>query len=241
MKMISVNFQFLVENSINPLLVFRNDGKVCYHNASAGLLAGIHLSAELFHLAVSYASKSFGSKTTYIDLLYGTDSFYAITVLYENEEELGLYLYRKPRTLIPKDISSFKGYSLTDISILLEANIELFKIKYNGELKLFADYSLPKFKLNQNHFSMLLRKVFDCNSSANTIDISLTIKIGASMVIDEKKYPIVILKIYSDKRDMHDDDKIIQMAAQSHLSSHFDSNYILLEIPCVDMESSDNF
>jgi len=235
MKTISTNFKSMVDSSLNPILIFGSDGKVLYNNTSAELLVGIHISVELFNLAINYAPKSFGIKTICLDLLYGVDSFYAITVLYENDDEILLSLYRRPQNVIPS-AAMFEGYSLTDINMLLEANIVLFKMKYRKELSLFTDYSLPKFKIDQNKFSILLRKIFESYIDANKIDISLTIKIGDSIIIDEKKYPIVVLKIDTNHRAEHNDEHIKQLAIQNHQICYLFKNSTILEIPCVDIE-----
>ena len=235
MKTISTNFKSMVDSSLNPTLVFSSDGKVLYNNTSAELLMGIHISVELFNLAINYAPKSFGIKTSCLDLLYGVDSFYAITVLYENDDEILITLYRRPRNVIPSAVM-FEGYSLTDINILLEANIVLFKMKYSKELSLFTDYSLPKFKIDQNKFSILLRKIFESYIDSHKIDISLTIKIGDSIIIDEKKYPIVVLKIDADNKIEHNDEHIKQLAIQNHQVCYLFKNSTILEIPCVDIE-----
>jgi hypothetical protein len=192
MNTISTSFKFLVENSNNPLLIFTHDGAVKYFNHSAEFLTGMHLSLELFKLAVNYASPSFGARTVHLDLTYGMDRFHAITVLYEREDELCIYLYRTPRVSIPKDLS-FDGYSSTDINLLLEANIELFKMRYTNKLTLFTDYSLPIFQIQQNSFSLLLRKLFEQFLDAKEINITLKIKIGEKIIIKSKRYPIVIL------------------------------------------------
>jgi len=232
MNTISTSFKFLVESSNNPLLIFSHDGAVKYFNHSAEFLTGMHLSIELFRLAVNYASQSFGSRTVHIDLTYGMDRFHAITVLYENEDELCIYLYRTPRASIPKDLS-FEGFSSTDINLLLEANIELFKIKYNNKLTLFTDYSLPKLQMQQNSFSMLLRKLFEQFQDEKEINITLKIKIGETIIIKDKKYPIIIFKIKSTNRERKNDKNIEKLSLENHITAYLHKQSIILEIPCI--------
>jgi hypothetical protein len=232
MNIILTDFRFLVDHNNNPLLVFNPEGRVQYFNHSAELLAGMHLSHELFQLAVTYAPQSFGSRTVHLDLTYGMDNFYAITVLYESEEELCIYLYRKPRSYISKDLS-LEGYSSTDINLLLEANIELFKMKYTDKLTLFTDYSLPKLQIQQNSFSMLLRKLFEQYHSAKDIRITLKIKIGETIIIDEKKYPIIMLMVQSDSRERGSDEEIEKLTLPNHTTAYFHKESVILEIPCI--------
>lgn len=232
MNTISTSFKFLLDNNNSPFFIFSNEGNVKYYNRSAELLAGIHISQELFKLAVTYASQSFGARTVHLDLTYGADNFYAITVLYESEDELCIYLYRKPRAMIPADLT-LEGYTKTDINILLEANIELFKMKYSNKLTLFTDYSLPKLQMQQNSFSFLLRTILEKCYDANEVDIVLKIKIGESIMLGEKKYPILMLTVKADKKEERSNEEIEKMALQNHITTYFQKDVVILEIPCI--------
>lgn len=232
MNTISTSFKFLLDNNNSPFFIFSNEGNVKYYNRSAELLAGIHISQELFKLAVTYASQSFGARTVHLDLTYGADNFYAITVLYESEDELCIYLYRKPRAMISADLT-LEGYTKTDINILLEANIELFKMKYSNKLTLFTDYSLPKLQMQQNSFSFLLRTILEKCYDANEVDIVLKIKIGESIMLGEKKYPILMLTVKADKKAERSNEEIEKMALQNHITTYFQKDFVILEIPCI--------
>lgn len=232
MNTISTSFKFLLDNNNSPFFIFSNEGNVKYYNRSAELLAGIHITQELFKLAVTYASQSFGARTVHLDLTYGADNFYAITVLYESEDELCIYLYRKPRAMISADLT-LEGYTKTDINILLEANIELFKMKYSNKLTLFTDYSLPKLQMQQNSFSFLLRTILEKCYDANEVDIVLKIKIGESIMLGEKKYPILMLTVKADKKEERSNEEIEKMALQNHITTYFQKDVVILEIPCI--------
>jgi nitrogen-specific signal transduction histidine kinase len=232
MNTISTSFRFLADSSNNPILIFSHDGAVKYFNHNADLLSGMHLVHELFNLAVNYAPQSFGSRTVHLDLTYGMERFYAITVLYENEEELCIYLYRTPRAIIPKNLS-FDGYNSTDINLLLEANIELFKLSYSNNLRLFTDYSLPKFQMQQNSFSMLLRKLFEQFGDVKDIYITLKIKIGESIIIEDKRYPIILLEVKSDSRKKESDEEVERLSLENYITAYFNRQSVILEIPCV--------
>jgi len=232
MNTILTDFKFLLDNNSSPLLIFSHDGKVRYFNRSAELLAGIHVCHELFKLAITYAPQSFGSRTVYLDLTYGTDNFYAITVMYKNEEEIAIFLYRKPRAMISTDLT-LEGYTKTDINILLEANIELFKMKYNKKFTLFTDYSLPELQMQQNSFSFLLRSILEKCYDANEVDIVLKIKIGETIMIGSKKYPILILMVKADKKAERSNEEIEKLALQNHITTYFQKDVVILEIPCI--------
>lgn len=232
MNTILTDFKFLLENNNSPLFIFSHDGKVRYFNRSAELLAGMYITQELFKLAVTYAPQSFGSRTVHLDLTYGTDNFYAITVMYESEEELCIYLYRKPRTMISTDLT-LEGYTKTDINVLLEANIELFKMKYSKKLALFTDYSLPELQMQQNSFSFLLRSILEKCYRANRVEIILKIKIGETIMLGQKKYPILMLMVKADKKAERSNEEIEKLAIQNHITAYFQKDFVILEIPCI--------
>jgi len=225
------NFKQIIEHDVNPLLIFDSEGRLKYLNKSAELLINSTLPKELYDLALSHASKSFGSKVTHIDLSFKTYRFYAIMVYYEDENEIALQLYHKPMPIKKK--IPLEGYSPTDINLLLEANIELFNMEYSGKITLFTDYALPKLFLNQNRFSQLLQKIFTSVKSSNSIDISLTIKLGESIHINDRKYPILLLKTRSNERKNSTYDEIELLAERSYINFISNENELILEIPYI--------
>jgi hypothetical protein len=231
MSLTLTNFKFLIENDSNPLIAYNNIGKITYLNKSAELLVGFCSPRELYELAITHAPKNFGAKTTHIDLVYKAFKFYAINVLYESEDEISIHLYNKPMDLQKEII--LKGYTPTDINILLEVNIELFRIKYNNKLTLFADCDLPKIQINQNSFSVLLRKIFEQCMDANRVDIELKIKIGETININRKKYTILILQIKTDIRNKNEDKAIEKLASQNYINCFLPENAFILEIPYI--------
>ncbi len=152
---------------------------------------------ELFRLAISYAPKSFGYKKTLLDIAFGYYEFYAINVMYDNEEEIGIHLYHKPMVKL-NDVLNLDGYSKTDINLLFEVNIELFKMQYRGKLELLTDYELPKLYIHQNNFSFLIRKIFEQMIISPKITIKIKIKIGEMIRVNGKKYPIILFTFESD-------------------------------------------
>ncbi len=87
-------FEEWLEFDYNPFILFDTNGKVTYINQEAQYLLGNIRAKEIFELAKSYANHTYGFKTTIIDLTYGSYSFYAITVGYQNDDEIGIRLYK---------------------------------------------------------------------------------------------------------------------------------------------------
>ncbi len=227
-----INFEAFVEWDNSPFILFNNSGKIIYLNNASEILFGYVSKKELFDIAVSYAPQNFGYKTTSLTLNYDSFLFYAITVGYENEEQISLRLYNTPRIKSTRKIETDK-FITTDINILLEANIALFKTKNNNPLKLLTDQDLPSFKIDQNNFSKLLRKTLNAFRASDSIDISLKLLIGQHVIIDDKKEPIIQLAIEANGRYADTDDEIQTLAAQSQIKSLLKERSIKLEIPLI--------
>ena len=226
-----IDFKFLVEHDPNPLIIYNDKGKITYLNMSAELLLGACDSKEFYQLALTYAPKTFGANTTYIDLIYKSFKFYAISVLYESEDELAIHLYNKP-VLSQKELT-LEGFTSTDINLLLQAHVELFRSKYTQKLSLLTDYDLPKIELHQNNISILFRKLFELCLDATNVEISLRLKIGETVKINKEKYPILLFRIKTDKRDESQDAEIATLAAKNHINHFLESHNLLLEIPLI--------
>ncbi len=68
-----------------------------------------------------------------------------MSVSYNSEEWIALRLYYRPRTTKDKRLSS-RNLIATNINILLDANISIFKINYNKKLSLLVDKDTAKDK-----------------------------------------------------------------------------------------------
>jgi len=227
-----INFQSFVEWDNSPFILFNDQGKIVYLNNAAEILFGYVSKKELYDIALSYAPHTFGYKTTSLTLNYDAFIFHAITVGYENEEQISLRLYNAPRPKPTHKIEADK-LILTDINILLEANIALFKTKNSNPLQLLTDQDLPPFKIDQNTFSMLLRKIFDTFRASDSIDISLKLLFGQHVIIDNKKEAIAQLSIMANGRYADADTEIRTLADKNHIKCTLKEHSITLEIPLI--------
>ena len=230
--MTSIDFKFFIENDSNPFVLFSSSGKLKYLNTSAEILMGSCNPKELFKIAISYAPKSFGYNKTVLDLSFGSFEFYGINVLYENEDIIGMHLYNKPMAKVD-DSSLLEGYTLTNLNLLLQANIELFDIDYRGKIKLLTDYDIPELQIHQNDFSMLLRHIFSQFLENKNLEITMKIKLGERVVVKDKRYSIIILKVKSTSRDKKYDKEIELLALKNHINIHFKKSATILEIPAI--------
>ena len=228
----SINFQSFVDWDNSPFILFNDQGKILYLNNSAEILFGYVSKKELYQLALTYAPQSFGYKTTTLTLNYDAFNFYAITVGYENEEQLSIRFYNAPRAKCNVPLEREKLAS-TDINLLLEANIALFKTKNKNSLQLLTDPDLPTLKIDQNRFSKLLRKVLDAYRASDSIRITLKLLVGEHVIIDQKRIPIAQLSIEANGRYTQDDEAIRTLAKECHITPLLSEHTIKLDIPLI--------
>jgi len=227
-----ISFEPFIEWDISPFILFSNQGKILYLNNAAEILFGYVSQKELYNIGLSYAPQSFGYKNVTLSLSYDTFNFYAITVGYENEEQISLRLYNTPRIQTIQKLETDK-YTSTDINILLEANIALFRTKNTNQLTLLADQDLPDFKIDQNNFSKLLRKSLDAFRASDSIDISLKLLIGQYVLIEGNKESIVQLGIQANGRYNDSDNEICSLAEKSNIKCILQEQSIKLEVPLI--------
>ena len=228
----SINFKFFLENDSNPFILFTNQGKIKYLNTSAELLMGSCQPKDIFDIAITHAPQTFGSQKTALNISFNSFEFYAINVLYDNEEYIGIYLYNKPMAKIDEN-NLLEGYTSTDINILIQANIELFNITYQGELKLLTDYDIPEFQIHQNNFSLLLRNIFTQFKDSKELEILIKIKLGERVVVKNERYSIIIIQLKGNQREENTDREIELLAHKNHINIHFKKHEIILEIPAI--------
>lgn len=232
MNSISTDFKFFIEYDNSPFILFGNTGKILYLNNAAEVLLGYVTKQELYDIAVSYAPKDFGNKTTRLELQYNIFTFYALTVAYENEEEIGLRLYTKPRLDPTRDTDTDK-LPLTELNTILEANITLFKLQNDNMLTLLVDQDLPLCRMDQNRFSKLLRKTLDSFRSSDSIDISLKLVLGEYVIIQNRQEHMVQLIVTANGRYTDGDEEIKSIAAHINTTCTLKEHTVRLQIPFI--------
>jgi len=226
----SIDFKTFVECDNNPFVLFNAEGKIVYLNNAAEILMGYVNKKELYDLTVAYAPKAYGYKTTTMPLQYDALAFYAITVGYQDEEHICIRLYHQPRLHKQQQIKPEK-YTLTDINMLLEANITLFQISNQNRLRLLVDQDIPPFKLDQNLFSKLLRKTMHAFRASDAIHISLKFLVGEYVIINDEKKGLIQLHIEANGRYNEEDQMIEKLANEHNISTIFKESSITLQIP----------
>ncbi|MDD3009565.1 MAG: hypothetical protein PHQ70_11975 [Arcobacter sp.] len=191
-------FEEWVELDLNPVLSFSSSSKILYSNSEAQFLLNRIKPKELFDLALTYAPKTFGALTSYIDLTIKNYTFYAITVMYENEDEIHMKLYKS--AMVKKESKlNIKNINTTNIFTLVDLAISTSKIKTNINFTKNYDPSIPEFKLDASAFIKTLNQIFEAFSESKNVSCSILLKIGEYIKIDGKKYSLISIEITSDE------------------------------------------
>jgi hypothetical protein len=192
-------FEEWVELDLNPILSFSSTSKIIYSNSEAQFLLNRIKQKELFDLALSYAPKTFGAQTSYIDLTIKNYTFYAITVMYENEDEIHMKLYKS--AMVKKENNlNIKNINSTNIFTLVDLAISTSKIKTNINFIKNYDPSIPEFKLDANSFIKTLNQIFEAFKEKENVSCSILLKIGEYIKIDGKKYSLISVEISSNEK-----------------------------------------
>ncbi len=228
----SIDFQFILENDGSPIIVFDHQGRILWLNNAAEILLGYVESRNLFEIALAHAPKDYGSKTTLMDLRYRQLLFYAVSVSYNSDDWVALRLYYRPRAGEKRHLEAERLIP-TDINNLLEAAITLFKMQYKQKLSLLTDQDLPPLRIDQNNFSKLLRKALESFRRSSQIEVSLKMTIGEFIIIDDKRYPMLRLKIKANGRYCDEDGILRDLAEKLQIVPLLEERSITLDIPFI--------
>ena len=232
MNTASIDFRFILDCDTSPLIVFDHKGRILWLNEAAEILLGYADHRELFEMALAHAPKDFGHQTTLRELHYRQLSFYAFQVAYNSEEWIALRLYYRPKANETRHLDPDRLFP-TDINLLLEAAIGMFRMEHGRPLSLLADQDLPELRIDQNGFSKLLRKALESFRESEAIRASLKMTIGEFIRIDGKRYPILRLKLEADRRITREDAAVERLANDLQILPFCEEDSLVLDIPFV--------
>ena len=187
-----------LEYDYNPFILFSANGKIISVNAEAQFLLGSTTAKTLFELAQTYASISFGFKTTFIELEYGRYKFFGLTVGYEDEEQIGIKLYQAPSFKL--NTKKPEG-ELTNIFTLTDLCIATNSINSQTKYTKSYDPTIPEVVVNSNLLIKILNKMYACVSENSVVDTKVFYRIGEHIKFDEKKYSIFSITITAEHID----------------------------------------
>ncbi len=215
-----------IEYDYNPFISFNENGRIVTLNKEAQYLLGEVAPKKIFDLTKTYANITYGFKTTIVDISFKSFSFYAITVGYLNDREIGIKLYKKDVKKFSSIVESGEFvniYSLIDLCISAtnagSANIKHYKI---------FDPTFPEIKLKIDEFTKLINKIYQSYTKSKTITSKLTLNTGEHINYAMKKYPIFTLQIEGDTRDKEYEKNIENISAKANTIIQFNDNKTIL-------------
>ncbi|MEA2092231.1 MAG: hypothetical protein U9O83_07700 [Campylobacterota bacterium] len=202
-----------IEYDYNPFILFSSKGKVLSLNSEAQFLLGSASTHELFELSTTYANISFGFKTTFLDLEFGRYKFFALTVGYENEDEIGIKLYQAPSFKLnkPKPVGE-----LTNIYTLVDLCISTNSISSNTTYLKEFDPTIPEIIIDTNSFIKLLNKIYLCFDDNQEIYTKIFYRIGEHIKFEKKKYSIFSIEIKADTMNQQKANELEVLAANTN-------------------------
>ncbi|WP_121626835.1 hypothetical protein [Poseidonibacter antarcticus] len=222
-------FEDWVELDLNPIISFSSTSKILYTNCEAQFLLNRIKPKELYDIALQYAPKSFGAETSYIDLTIQNYTFYAITVTYENEDEIHIKLYKS--AMVKKESKlNIKNINSTNIFTLVDLAISTNKIKTDTLYTKNYDPSIPEFKLDASLFIKTLNQIFEAFSGSTDIYCSILLKIGEYIKIEGKKYSLIAVEIISNKKARKE---LLQYKEDCSFILTCEENKVIIDLPLI--------
>ena len=223
-------YEQLIEEDLNPFILFNSNGKVLNFNKEAEFLFNYVETKELFNLALTHASSTFGFKKEFINLKYQKQSFYALLVGYIDDDEIVLRLYKEVIPIVPINIDDTFQFSNIYELIDLSKNTTLL----DSDLKLdeLYDTSLPEIKININMFLLNLNAIFEHVKNKKQIQIKVHIKIGEYEIIDGKKRNMLAIDFIGNDK-MNFSDKMTNDNQKSKITIFDKENMISMEVPLI--------
>ena len=219
-------YEELIENDLNPFILFNSNGKIKNFNKEAEFLFNFVTPKELFDLALSYASNTFGFKREFINLKYEKQSFYAILVGYINDDEIALRLYKE--VTIVEAINIETNFQETNLFTLIELSKSTTLINSTIKIKEIYDISIPELKLDINQFLVTLNTIFEQLKDLKTLTLKVFIKTGEYEIINTKKYNIISIEFKSNEKI-----DFIDINQFKSANVFFVQNSIKIEIPLI--------
>ncbi len=222
--------QSWIEYDYNPFILFNANGKIISLNSEAQFLLGIANPNELFELAKTYASISFGFKTTFVKVEYGRYKFFGITVGYEDEDQIGIKLYQAPSYKL--DAKKPDG-QLTNVYTILDLCISSNSINSKINFTKTYDPTIPEVILESNSIIKLLNKIYAYFSQSETIDTKVFYRVGEHIKFDGKKYSIFSIEISGDSANYAKEAELKAIAENYNMYLDTGKSTVTINIPMI--------
>ena len=220
----------MIENDLNPFILFDSNGRMKDFNKEAEFVFNFVKPRELYDLAVSHASVSFGFTNKFITLVYGKLKFYALLVGYINDDEIGLRLYKAVCT--EDEINMNQDIELANIFALIELSKNTTLIQSDVVIEETYDISIPEIKVNINAFILTLNECFEQFKNNKILKLKVGINIGEYEVIDNNKYQVASIEFLSNNKLILGK-QLKDKAYRANINIFVDGNILKLDFPMI--------
>lgn len=219
-----------VDNDYNPFILFNTNGKILSLNQEAQFLLGEVSERELFELVTNYANITYGFKTTLQDIEFGMYKIFGFTIGYENENSIGIKLYKYPQQTFdePKPHGN-----KTNIYAILDLCISATATTHDIEFTKKFDPSFPTIFLDVENFTKLLTKTYASYHNSRTISTTLKLKTGEYIRYKNKKYPIFTIEIEGEKKERDFEHSITNFSKKTGSIVKFFRQKTLIDTPLI--------
>ena len=219
-----------IEYDFNPFILFSSSGKIVSLNTEAQYLLGAIEASAIYKIATTYASSSFGFKTTFLELEFGRFKFFGITVGYEDEEQIGIRLYQLPSfqfTAQKPNGQLVNVYTLIDLCI--SSNSIGSQTKYTKEL----DPTIPEIRLQTEYFIKLLNKVYTSMAGNEKITTRLFFRVGEHIKFEGEKYSLFSIEVSAETINRRYIAEITHLAEENNLFVDIKEQRITINVPMI--------
>ncbi|MDD5051137.1 MAG: hypothetical protein PHO27_00215 [Sulfuricurvum sp.] len=219
-----------IEYDFNPFILFNSGGKIVSLNTEAQYLLGAVEASAVYKIATTYASSSFGFKTTFLELEFGRFKFFGITVGYEDEEQIGIRLYQLPSFQFTKQKPEgqlINVYTLIDLCI--SSNSIGSQTKYAKEL----DPTIPEIRLQTEMFIKLLNKIYLSMNGNEKILTRLYFRVGEHIKFEGEKYSLFSIEISAESIIRKYLPEITHLAEENNLFIDIKEHKITINVPMI--------
>ena len=220
----------LLENDLNPFILFDSSGKMKDFNKEAEFLFNFVKPRELYDLAVAHASLNYGFNRKFISLKYGKIMFYAILVGYINDEEIGLRLYKE--VCSEDEVAMNSNIELANLFSLIELSKTTTLLQSDIKIEETYDVSIPDMKLNINEFLLTINGCFELFKDKENLALKVFIKTGEYEIVKDVKHQIVCIEFLFE--DTIEIGKSLELqSSKARVNIFKDINKLKLEFPMI--------
>lgn len=190
-------YQNWIELDLDPFITFSSNGRIMYTNNEAQFFLNQAVPKKVFELALSYAPKTYGIATNFLDLSFGNYRFYAISVGYEDDEFISIKLFK---SIGAKKENLFKSKGeITNIFTLIDIIISTNSTKTKTKFIKNYDPSIPEFRISAKDFLKLINAIIASFADSEKIEVVVRLKVGEYVKISDKKHQLIGVDFISTK------------------------------------------